>query len=131
MTVITETVNNLVGATGTLHLRSGKPEAIKQSTPQPGPDYPYARFLSHFDQALKLPPLEHFEHVDPGHAALKDADPQSFLGGAQVNHLTPKFGSEVEGIQLSKLDAHEKRYIGIGATLTMLVSWPCTWRSAE
>lgn len=75
----------------------------------PGPDYPYARLLPSYDQNYKLAPLEPFEHVDPGHAALKDPEPQSFLKGGQVNNLTPRFGAEVSGVQLSALGSREKR----------------------
>ena len=110
-TILTETVDTLAGRTGTLNLHAEATNASSKSSPQPGPDYAYARFLPSFDQTLKLPPLEPFEHVDPGHAALKHDDPQSFLRGAQVSHLTPKFGSEVEGLQLSNLNAHDKRCV--------------------
>jgi sulfonate dioxygenase len=77
----------------------------------PGPDYKYARFLPSYDQSFKLPPLEPFEHTDPGLAALNDPEPRSFLQGAQVTELSPNFGSEVEGIQLSKLDQRAKRWV--------------------
>lgn len=30
------------------------------------PDYKYRRFLPHHDPEFKLPPLEQFDHVDPG-----------------------------------------------------------------
>jgi sulfonate dioxygenase len=75
--------------------------------PQPG--YPYARFLPSYDQNYKLPPLEPFEHVDPGHDALSDPEPRSFLKGSQVTNLTPRFGTEVSGLQLSSLGKREKR----------------------
>lgn len=77
----------------------------------PGPDYPYARLLPSYDQNYKLPPLEPFDHVDPGLKALSDADPLSFLKGAQVHNLTPRFGGEVSGIQLSSLGEREKRSV--------------------
>ncbi|KAI9637152.1 alpha-ketoglutarate-dependent sulfonate dioxygenase, partial [Dioszegia hungarica] len=75
--------------------------------------YPYAKFLPSYDPGLKLPPLEPFEHVDPGHAALLDANPRSFLDGAKETSLTPKFGSEIEGIQLSQLDARAKGQLAL------------------
>lgn len=77
--------------------------------PQPG--YPYARFLPSYDQNYKLPPLEPFEHVDPGHAALSDKEPRSFLKGSQVTNLTPRFGTELSGVQLSSLGEREKRCV--------------------
>lgn len=79
----------------------------KNGSPQA--DYPYARLLPSYDHDFKLAPLEPFEHVDPGHAALKDANPQSFLEGAGVSNLTPRFGTEVSGLQLSSLGQKEKR----------------------
>lgn len=112
MTALTETVNSLVETTGTLRLNGNYPKPTPTETkvsPQPGPDYAYARLLPSFDHNYKLPPLEPFEHVDPGHAALTDAEPRTFLDGASVHHLTPKFGSEVYGIQLHKLDDRAKR----------------------
>ena len=77
----------------------------------PGPDYPYAHLLPSYDQGYKLEQLKPFEHVDPGHAALKDPNPQSFLDGAQVTHLAPKFGSDISGVQLTSLGEREKRSV--------------------
>ena len=80
---------------------------------KPGPGYKYARFLPHYDPNFKLPPLEPFEHIDPGHAALNDPNPRSFLDSAKVQNITPKFGSEVSGIQLSQLDSHGKSQLAL------------------
>lgn len=50
-------------------------------------------------------PLTEFEHVDAGHKA-DPSYPNLFPKGQVVrNNLTPKFGTEVTGIQLSKLDS--------------------------
>lgn len=106
--IATTVATTLEGATAKLDLR-GAAEPDTKVLGRPGPDYPYARFLPSYDQNLKLPPLEPFEHVDPGHAALKDLDPRSFLAGAEIDDLTPKFGSEVRGTQLSQLDGRGKR----------------------
>ncbi|GAA6028511.1 hypothetical protein JCM8097_007257 [Rhodosporidiobolus ruineniae] len=76
-----------------------------------GKPYPYAHFLPTFDAHLKLPPLEPFEHVDPGLAALNDPTPRSFLDEADVDDLTPEFGSDVSGIQLSKLDTRGRQQL--------------------
>lgn len=91
---------------GTVQLNG---DSAKVNKGIPGPDYKYARFLPSYDKEYKLPPLEPFEHKDPGHEALKHPDPRSFLKEAKVNNLTPKFGSEVEGVQLSQLDDAGKR----------------------
>jgi sulfonate dioxygenase len=109
-TVLTQTVDAVSEAAGTLRLNgSSAPKAANQPPSTPQADYPYKHLLPSYDQSLKLPPLEPFEHVDPGHAALNDVNPRSFLQSAEVKNLTPKFGSEVKGIQLSRLDAHAKR----------------------
>lgn len=106
MSTVTLTTTQHEDILSTLHLR-GEPETKKAAAP--GPDYPYARFLPSYDQDYKLAPLEPFDHVDPGHAALKDPNPRSFLKGAKESHISPKFGSEIEGIQLTQLDAKAKR----------------------
>ncbi|BGP41453.1 hypothetical protein JCM10450v2_005495 [Rhodotorula kratochvilovae] len=115
--------------TSTLHSLSIRPEAEKApaaSTPtkrekprwysetaKPGDAYPYDHFLPTFDRNLKLPPLEPFEHVDPGLKALDDPTPRSFLEGAEVDELTPEFGSEVEGIQLHELDDRARQQLAL------------------
>lgn len=66
--------------------------------------YPYKHLLPTFDGHLKLPPLTEFEHKDPGHEAKEHADPLAFLANSDVDELTPRFGSEVTGVQLSQLD---------------------------
>lgn len=126
----TQTLSGLEKPTSTLHLqgssppRSPKAEVTKTSEePEsdgpvegvgyPGPDYKYKRFLPSFDHEYKLPPLEPFEHVDPGHAALSHANPRAFLDSATVNNLTPKFGSEVSGIQLSALTNEQRSQLGL------------------
>ncbi|GAA5877481.1 hypothetical protein JCM1840_003863 [Sporobolomyces johnsonii] len=80
-------------------------------TAKPGEPYKYERFLPHFDHNLHLPPLEPFEHVDPGLKALDDPEPRSFLNDALVEELTPEFGSEVEGVQLHELDTRGRQQL--------------------
>jgi len=105
-TTTTTTASGLAVPTATLNLRSDEPQE---------PEYKYAKYLPIYNQDLHLPPLEPFEHVDPGLAALNDPNPRSFLEGTGVKekHLTPKFGSEVEGVQLSKLDARGKSQLAL------------------
>lgn len=108
MASITQTTTNVATQQlGELRLNGGP--AADQPSSIPPKDYKYARFLPSYDQNLKLPPLESFEHVDPGHEALKHPNPRSFLDGGKITNLTPNFGSEVEGIQLSRLDKAGKR----------------------
>ncbi|POY73312.1 hypothetical protein BMF94_3647 [Rhodotorula taiwanensis] len=75
--------------------------------------YPYRHFLPFFDKELRLPPLTPFKHFDPGHDALKHEDPQSFLAHADVDELTPDFGSEVSGIQLHELDTVGRQQLAL------------------
>ncbi|GJN92756.1 hypothetical protein Rhopal_005794-T1 [Rhodotorula paludigena] len=121
--------------TSTLHTLNLRPEADKpksapkgtsaepagkrnkprwfSETAKDGDAYPYERYLPFFDADLKLPPLEPFEHIDPGHQALQDPAPRAFLDGAEVDDLTPEFGSEVEGIQLHELDARGRQQLAL------------------
>lgn len=91
--------------------KSGKPLWFSQ-TGKPASEYEYQRYLPVWTQE-KLPPLQPFEHTDPGHEALKHKDPQGFLSGADVEDITPNFGSEVDGIQLSKLDSVGRAQLGV------------------
>ena len=77
-------------------------------------DYKYRRFLPHWSDSLKLPPLEPFDHIDPGHEALNDEDPQSFLADATIKQITPTFGVEIlDGVDLTKLSRHERAQLAL------------------
>ncbi|GAA5822222.1 hypothetical protein JCM3770_005856 [Rhodotorula araucariae] len=105
-TTITQT---LVEPIAKLHLTGQQEKAAAEAA-----GYKYAKLLPEWTTSLKLPPLEPFEHVDPGHQALKDPQPRSFLDGAAVQHLTPEFGTEVrDGVDLTKLDARERAQIAL------------------
>jgi len=68
-------------------------------------EYKYAHLLPYFSTD-KYPPLEPFEHVDPGHRALSHPDPRSFLKNAtRVTEIQPYFGSDIAGVQLIDLDS--------------------------
>lgn len=73
-------------------------------TGKPAEEYPYKHLLPDRTSTVHYEPLEEFTHVDPGLAALNDPTPRSFLEGGAVDDLSPEFGSEVQGIQLSRLD---------------------------
>ncbi|KAJ5873428.1 uncharacterized protein N7473_013301 [Penicillium subrubescens] len=72
----------------------------------------YPHYLPVWDYGEKYPPLEPFTHVDHG----KDADP-SFKDllpeGSHIQKLTPTIGSEVTGVQLSKLTAAGKDQLAL------------------
>ncbi|KAJ5729606.1 uncharacterized protein N7483_004114 [Penicillium malachiteum] len=72
----------------------------------------YPNYLPTWDYEEKYPPLEPFNHVDHG----KDAD-SSFKDllpeGSKIQKLTPTIGSEVTGIQLSKLNSAGKDQLAL------------------
>ncbi|KAK9415546.1 putative TfdA family taurine catabolism dioxygenase TauD [Seiridium unicorne] len=62
----------------------------------------YPNYLPTWNPEQKYPPLEPFEHYEHG----KDADtsyPELLPEGAGVTHITPSIGTEIKGVQLSKL----------------------------
>ncbi|OCF72416.1 hypothetical protein I204_06795 [Kwoniella mangroviensis CBS 8886] len=115
-TTLVESIPSLQQATATLRLSGGEEppaQLEKKVNKVPPPDYKYKRFLPTFDQKTKYKPLTPFEHHDPGLDALKHENPREFLDGAIVTSLSPNFGSEVEGIQLSNLDARGKSQLAL------------------
>ncbi|KAF8530947.1 TauD-domain-containing protein [Gautieria morchelliformis] len=67
--------------------------------------YRYSHLLPSFPPE-EYPPLEPFEHSDPGHRALSHRDPRSFLRNAsRVSDIQPVLGTEIEGIKLTDLDS--------------------------
>ncbi|OOQ87445.1 Alpha-ketoglutarate-dependent sulfonate dioxygenase [Penicillium brasilianum] len=72
----------------------------------------YPHYLPVWDHGEKYPPLEPFTHLDHG----KDADPSLkdlLPAGSQIKKLTPTIGSEVTGVQLSKLTAAGKDQLAL------------------
>ncbi|KAJ7802867.1 TauD-domain-containing protein [Mycena olivaceomarginata] len=83
----------------------GQPTA-EQRGQGPFETYPYRHLLPEIFPTAEShqPPLEDFEHVDPGHRALKHPNPRAFLADAKrIFHLTPAIGTEVHGVSLAKL----------------------------
>lgn len=91
--------------------KSDFPKAKVKELPGPGTDISithtnasqYANYLPTWNPEQKYPPLEPFEHVEHG----KDADttyPDLLPADTKVVHLTPTTGTEVRGVQLSKLN---------------------------
>ncbi|KAL5641381.1 hypothetical protein ACGC1H_001754 [Rhizoctonia solani] len=73
----------------------------------PKSDYQYEHLLPVFDKSEFYPPLEPFEHTDPGTraAALPESEQRAFLRNAtRVRNMTPGIGTEVEGVDLTSLD---------------------------
>ncbi|CAO3635991.1 unnamed protein product [Cunninghamella blakesleeana] len=60
----------------------------------------------------KYPPLEDFEHTDPGHLA--DPKKASLYDNAEsIKDLTPNVGTEIQGIQLSQLTDQQKNDLAL------------------
>ncbi|CAN6648291.1 alpha-ketoglutarate-dependent sulfonate dioxygenase [Trichomonascus vanleenenianus] len=69
--------------------------------------YSYPQYIPEWDTKYNFPPLEEFEPKEPGLNA-DPSFPNLLKEGVEVTELTPKFGSEVKGIQLSKLSDQGK-----------------------
>ena len=71
---------------------------------QAAPENRFSHLLPTFSQDEHYPPLALFDHVDPGSRALAHEDPNAFLANAIVSDLTPRFGSEIRGVELATLN---------------------------
>jgi hypothetical protein len=82
-----------------------------QSSPEergqgPFETYPYKDLMPIVTPKIGVtdPPLEDYEHVDPGFRALKHPDPLAFLRGAtKLTNYAPTIGTEVDGVNLVSL----------------------------
>ncbi|KAJ2914328.1 hypothetical protein MD484_g6075, partial [Candolleomyces efflorescens] len=66
------------------------------------PSYEYNKYLPYQETFEKEDPLQYFDHVDPASRA-DPAKPNLLTADAQLHHLSPYLGTEVSGVQLSKL----------------------------
>lgn len=80
---------------------------------QAAPEYRFSHLLPSFPQDVHYPPLEPFDHVDPGFRALAHEDPDAFLANAIVSDLTPGFGSEIHGANLATLNAGDRDQLAL------------------
>ena len=80
---------------------------------QAAPEYRFSHLLPTFSQDDHYPPLELFDHVDPGFRALTLEDPDAFLANAIVSDLTPGFGSEIHGANLATLNAGDRDQLAL------------------
>src|SRR5450756_574826 len=90
-----------------IDLEGGKTDA-KVCIPQQGHQrnkidpLQYPQYLPTWNHGQKYPPLEPFNYIEHG----RDADPtfkDLLPEGSKIQKLTPSIGSEVTGVQLSKL----------------------------
>jgi len=84
-----------------------------QNKPQDkGPSYP--AYLPYFDVAEKFPPTQIFEFSDPAIGA--DPKKPHLLGpDVKTNHLSPYIGTEITGVQISKLSKEGLNELGLYA----------------
>ncbi|KAK2049568.1 Clavaminate synthase-like protein [Colletotrichum somersetense] len=72
--------------------------------------YEYSQYLPVYDEETSLPPLQPFGFYDRGLAA--DRDKPNLLPkdnpGIKATKLTPVIGTEIRGLQLSRLDGRQK-----------------------
>ncbi|OKL60499.1 hypothetical protein UA08_04332 [Talaromyces atroroseus] len=79
-----------------------KPKIRRVIDEEPNTTASYPNYLPTWDHGEKYPPLQPYEHVEHGKGAdptFKDLLPE----GSKIQKLTPTIGSEVHGVQLSKL----------------------------
>ena len=100
----------------TLRLRASTPADAKevQTETQDQETYRYAALLPEFNREEHYPPLEPFDHVDPGSRALSHPSPASFLDGASnIFDITPNLGTEVTGVNLATLSNDERDQLAL------------------
>jgi len=107
MQTVSETITQAVSS---LTLR---PQSQPNGPQADGEIYKYSHLLPVFNSE-HFPPLEPFEHNDPGHRALSHPDPRSFLRNAtRVTEIQPVLGTEIEGIKLTDLDNNDRDQLAL------------------
>lgn len=99
-----------------------KTEGPKESQAKQDDDYRYTHYLPVW-VSDKFPPLEPFEHSDPGARALSHTHPRSFLDNAtSVVKITPNLGTEISGVALNKLSSDERDQLALEVSRSHLAS---------
>ncbi|TFK30380.1 TauD-domain-containing protein [Coprinopsis marcescibilis] len=107
------TVTEVTSELSTLRLRGETAPAPESIPVKVEEEYRYAHLLPYFSDT-KYPPLEPYEHVDPGFRALKLENQRAFLDGASsVTEITPNLGTEVRGVSLAALDANGRDQLAL------------------
>ena len=110
----TETITRIA----VLHLQAADAKdavspAEKEDKQQQEEPYRYAHLLPVFSNET-YPPLEPYEHADPGQRALAHSNARSFLDNAtSVHDLTPNLGTEIHGVNLAALNSDERDQIAL------------------
>jgi len=74
--------------------------------------YKYNAYLPVYDNSTVFPATESFEFTDKGTLAEK-SKPHLFTSGATITKLTPRIGTEIKGLQLSKLSDEQKNELAL------------------
>jgi alpha-ketoglutarate-dependent taurine dioxygenase len=85
---------------------------LSPPSPPPTNRSQYPAYLPTWNPTQKYPPLETFSHIEHG----KGADPtfkDLLPSGSKIQKLTPSIGSEVTGVQLSKLTKEGKDQLAL------------------
>jgi sulfonate dioxygenase len=84
-------------------------------------EYRYAHLLPTFSSD-RYPPLVPYDHVDPGQRALSHPNPNAFLDGAtSISEITPRFGTEVIGINLAELDSTGRDQVALEVGISLFL----------
>jgi hypothetical protein len=125
----TQTIT-VASAEPVLRLRSGlqTEEAKLQDQPEDKTSqshYQFAHLLPAFSHDEHYPPLEPYEHNDPGHRALTHENPLGYLKLAtSISEITPSLGTEVRGVQLDKLDSDARDELALHVKSSCLSTKP-------
>ncbi|KAH8101570.1 hypothetical protein BXZ70DRAFT_102899 [Cristinia sonorae] len=98
-----------------------KAEPKEKSSEEVPPSYPF--YYPHFDVTEKYPPTEIFEFTDPGTRA-DPKKPNLLSEGTTLKHLSPYIGSEVSGVQISKLNKEGLDELALLAAERKIVVFP-------
>jgi sulfonate dioxygenase len=93
------------------NFRSLKVVDNTQTKSKEGPSYP--EFLPVWDRSLHYEPYTPLENVQQPGLKADPAKPHLLPAGHKVTHLSPKFGSVIEGIQLSSLHEEGKNELAL------------------
>jgi len=90
-------------------------------------EYRYVHLLPIFSSD-RYPPLTPYDHVDPGQRALLHSNPHAFLDGAtSISEITPRFGTEVVGINLAELDSTGRDQVALEVGIPLFLHTPVSY----
>lgn len=98
------------------HQAVGPPcNALRDKQANLDAQYKYAAYLPVYDNTTVFPPTEPFDFTDKGTLADK-AKPSLFAindDNVKITKLTPRVGTEIRGLQLSKLSDDQKNELAL------------------